>query len=156
MRDRILEIVVFLMDYMRDSQGQLGDSDDFSSTLKTMGYSDNEISSAFYWLMNRFGSAPEHLFSNFPKLHHSSRILTASERVLLTTDAYGYLLKLQNLSLVDDEQFEAILERVSAFGSDPVGSEHIKLIASSVVFTDFDEFETLDSLETGGDTAFVN
>ena len=157
MRDRILEIVVFLMDYMRDNQDRLTESDDFSSVLKTMGYADNEISSAYFWLMNRFGSTPEQLFSNFPEVHRSCRILTAAEHVLLTTEAYGFLLKLQNLSLIDDESFESILERVSLFGTEPVTSEQIKLIASSIVFNNFEDFEAFDSLESrSGDALFVN
>ena len=48
-------------------------------------------------------------------------------------EAQGFLLKLVNLSLVDHEQFEGIMERVSVFGSKSVSLEQIKLIASSVV-----------------------
>ncbi len=139
MRDRILEIVVFLMDNMRDNTARSGEADDFSATLKTMGYSDNEISSAYFWLMNRFDDSPEQLFSEFPEAHIGNRILSSSERVRLSTDAYGFLIKLLNHSLIDAEQFEDILERVAIFGSDPVSADQMKLIASSIVFNEFEE-----------------
>ncbi len=151
MTDRILEIVVFLMDYMRDNQGCLAETDDFSTTLKTMGYSDNEISSAYFWLWNRFDNSPEWLYSDFPKIHMPNRVLTAAERVRMTTEAYGFLLKLLNLSLIDTEQFETILERVSVFGGDPVSRDQIKAIASALVFLEFDEFGSVESFDINTD-----
>ncbi len=144
MRDRILEIVVFLMDYMRDSRDPGPETEDFSSTLKHMGYSENEISSAYFWLMNRFDDTPEQLFAEFPDHYHANRILTTSERVRLTTEAHGFLVKLLNLSLIDSEQMENILERIAVFGADPVNVEQVKIIASTVVFREFDDFGTLD------------
>ena len=151
MNDRILEIVVFLMDYMRDNQGRLVESEDFSTTLKTMGYSDNEISSAYFWLWNRFDNSPEWLYADFPKVHLPNRVLTASERVRITTEAYGFLLKLLNLSLIDTEQFETILERVAVFGGDPISVEQVKAIASALVFLEFDEFSSIDSIDLNAD-----
>jgi len=148
-RDRILEIVVFLMDYMSQGLGHPSSTDDFSSALRSMGYSDSEISSAYFWLMNRFDETPERLFSDFRQSHQSNRILTSAERARLTTDGYGFLIKLLSLSLIDNEQFESILERVSVFGADGVTSEHVKMIASSVVFGEFDDFDSFESDDFG-------
>jgi len=139
------------MDYMRDSKGCLSESEDFSTTLKTMGYSDNEISSAYFWLWNRFDNSPEWLYSEFPKVHMTNRVLTAAERVRMTTEAYGFLLKLLNLSLIDSEQFETVLERVSVFGGDPVSFDQIKAIASALVFLEFDEFGSVEQFDIKSD-----
>ncbi len=151
MSDRILEIVVFLMDFMRDRHGRLVESEDFSTTLKTMGYSDNEISSAYFWLWNRFDNSPEWLYAEFPKVHLPNRVLTASERVRITPEAHGFLLKLLNHSLIDTEQFETILERVSVFGSEAISVDQVKAIASALVFVEFDEFTSLESIDLNGD-----
>ena len=67
MRDRILEIVVFMVDFIQEKKGQMSSTEELSSTLKTMGYSDLEISSAYAWLMERFDDSPEKYFSDFPK-----------------------------------------------------------------------------------------
>jgi len=56
-----------------------------------------------------------------------------------------------NLSLVDHEQFEGIMERVSVFGSKSVSLEQIKLIASSVVLADLEDFDELSLGEASPD-----
>jgi uncharacterized protein Smg (DUF494 family) len=157
MSERILEIVIFLMDYMRSEQDRFADSDDFSGTLRNMGYSDNEISSAYFWLMNRFDNAPEEIFADFPMMHHAIRILSQEERMQLDTGAYGLLLKLHNLALIDDEDLETILERVNIFGAEPVSKEQIKMVASSIVFGDFNDMGDFDALTTkAGRSTLVN
>ena len=144
MRDRFLEIVVFLMDCMRSNNGRFPDSDDFTSTLQTMGYSDTEISSAYYWLVNRFEEAPEQLFSDLASSQSVNRILSARERVRLTTEAHGLLVKLLTLRLISSEQFESILERINVLDAEPVTVNQLKLIASSVVFREHNEYESFD------------
>ncbi len=157
MRSRIFEIVVFLIDYIQGDTGHLSESDDLWTSLEAQGYSEDEISSAYSWLMKRFDSPSQQLYSSFPKTHSSSRILTSLEHSQLTTKAHGFLMKLLNLSLIDDEQLEAIMDRVSSFDPKPATLDHIKLIASSIVFPDLDEFDALTLLDAKGDySSFVN
>ncbi|MEW6051461.1 MAG: DUF494 family protein [Candidatus Zixiibacteriota bacterium] len=137
MGNRILEIVVYLMDHMRENQGMLPSVDDLSPDLRGMGYSDNEISSAYTWVMERYENSHETFYSNFPSEHSSNRVLTAYERSQLTTDAYGFLVHLLNLCVIDDEQLESILERATMFGPRLVTLDQIKMITSVVLFRDF-------------------
>ena len=143
MRNRILEIVVFLIDFMQGNKGNLSGPDDLSSVLEAEGYSQDEISTAYSWLLQRFDNAPEQYFSDIPQMNSSTRVLTPTERLQLTADDKGFLLKLVNLSLVDHEALEAVMERVSVFGSKSVSLEQIKLIASSVVLTDVEEMDDI-------------
>ncbi len=143
MRNRILEIVVFLIDYMQSHNNTPSDSDDVSSVLEAEGYSDDEISSAYSWLLQRYDSAPEQYFSDFPPARTSVRILTQSERTQLSAEAQGFLLKLFHVSLIDSEQLEMVLERVSTFGPSAVDLDQMKLIASSVVLDDLDDFDSV-------------
>jgi len=157
MRNRVFEIVVFLIDYMQGDAGRLSDADDLWSTLESQGYQDDEISSAYSWLLKRFENGPLHFFSSFPTRHFSNRVLTDSESSQLTTEAYGFFLKLLNTSVIDDEQFETIMDRVSVFGPKPVTLDHAKLIASSVLFSELDEFDALSLFDTDGDhISFAN
>lgn len=157
MNNRILEIVVFLMDYLRDSGGGSFDSEDLSISLKSMGYSEIEISSAYSWLVERFDNAPEKCFADFPATHNSVRVLSPEERALLTSDGYGYLLKLLNLMLIGDEQFEEILDRVLFLGTKPINAEQVKLVASTVLFRDLEEMEQNGMFDIDGDrTPIVN
>lgn len=150
MRDRILEIVVFLIDYLRDDPVHTLDSEDVSNTLHTMGFSDLEISSAYAWLLERINHAPENYFSQFPQEGFSHRVLAPAEQAQLAPEAYGFLITLRNLALASDEQVEAIMERASVVGIRPVSAEQIRVIASSVLFQDFDDFDDAAALGAGG------
>jgi uncharacterized protein Smg (DUF494 family) len=157
MRNRVFEIVVFLIDYMQGDAARLSDTDDLWATLESQGYSEDEISSAYSWLLKRFENHPQRYFSSFPATPSSHRVLTASERSQLTTEAYGFLIKLSNTSVLSDEQFETIMNRLSAFGPMPVTLDQIKLLASSVVFSELDEFDAIELFDSDGDhTSFVN
>ncbi|MBD3332398.1 DUF494 family protein [candidate division GN15 bacterium] len=157
MRDRILEIVVFLIDYMQEHREQVSDIDDISSILETMGYQDDEISAAYSWLMDRINPDAEEYFASFPVRHSSTRVLTASERALLSTEAQGFLFKLMNLGLIDDEQFEIVLDRLSVVSTASVTEEEIKTVASAVLFHDVEELDGLNLFDiTSPLSPFVN
>ncbi|MDD5425502.1 MAG: DUF494 family protein [candidate division Zixibacteria bacterium] len=141
MRNRILEIVVYLMDHIQEHRGQIIDVEDLSAHLRSLGYTENEISSAYSWLVDRFESTSENFYSDFPEIHCSNRILTDYERFQFTPEAHGFLIKLLNQNLIDDEQFETVLERGAIFNPKPITEEQIKLIVSSVIFNDMNEFE---------------
>ena len=134
MRNRILEIVVFLMDYLQ--QGTAGNylPDEISSTLEEMGYSDNEINSAYKWMLERINDVPESCYSKFSKGQVANRILTPGERQQISSEAYGFLMKLRNFSLIDDEQLESSIERAIQLGTYPVSEHQMKLLTSSILF----------------------
>ncbi len=141
MGDRVLEIVIHLMDHLRANHGRMSDMDGVFSDLKGLGYTDNEISSAYSWVMERFDDAENSFFSAFPEHHYSCRILTNYERHLLTPEAHGFLINLLHHNLIDDEQFESLLERSTMFSPRPVNLDQMRIVASAVVFRDFGEFE---------------
>lgn len=140
MRNRILEIVVFLMDYLQQGTGGDFRTDEISNTLEQMGYSDTEIDSAYKWMLERINETPETYFSKFSKEPFSHRILTSTERQQISAGAYGFLLKLRNFSLIDDEQFETAIERSIQLGNYPVSENQMKLLVSSVLFPELGGF----------------
>ena len=83
----------------------------------------------------------------------SNRVLTDGERRQLSPEAHGMLLKLLSLSLIDNEQFETILERSTMVTNLPVTIEQLKLIASSVIFRDTEEIDRITMLDMGDDPA---
>jgi Smg protein len=125
------------MDYVQDSDDQIDNISEYSSSLKGLGYTEHEISTAYNWILDHLGSPAESLFSAFPDHAGSSRILTELERARLTPEAHGFLLKLHNLGVVDNEQFEAVLDRLTLAGQRLVTPEQVKLIVSAVMFSEF-------------------
>ena len=136
MRNRILEIVVFLMDFMREHAERQPAPDDISLELKDMGYSELEIDTAYNWFLEQFNSSIEEYYAEFPENGTSIRILTHEERQQLTPEAYGFLLKLLNSHIIDPEQFETILERVL-----PINLDQMKIIVSSILFREIDHLD---------------
>ncbi len=151
MRNRVLEIVVFLIEHIKGDASRLSDTDDLWATLEARGYSDDEISSAYSWLMRRFENTPQRFFSEFPATDVSYRILTQSERNRLTTESHGFLLKLIDAGVLNYEQFEIIMDRLSSADRRPAALEEVSSLASSVVFSELDEFEAQMLLEPGED-----
>ena len=151
MRNRILEIVVFLMDFMRENHDPQSDSDELAAVLLNMGYSDHEITTAYSWFLDHINGSSEHYYSDFPEKHSSNRILTFGERMKISTEAYGFLMKLISNAIIDDEQLEIILDKVTFLAIEPVTLEQVKIIASSVVFKESDNFESLSIIDSSGD-----
>lgn len=135
MQDRILEIVVYLMSHLNEHQESFGNIDDMSADLKSMGFTDHEISSAYNWLLKHFEDYPESFSARDDKVNHRSvRILSDSERQIVSPDAYGYLLQLKQLGLMTTEQMEVILDRCTLFDADPIDINDIKILASATMF----------------------
>lgn len=143
MGNRVLEIVVYLMDHMRQHHGVLPNMDDLTPDLRSMGYSDTEISSAYSWVIDRFEHTNDPFYSQFPNEHHSNRVLTQYERLQLAPDAYGFLIKLINLNVLADEQFESVLERAFSSSASRVELDDIKMLTAAIVFNEFSEAESL-------------
>ncbi|UCD94654.1 MAG: DUF494 family protein [Candidatus Zixiibacteriota bacterium] len=133
MGNRVLEIVVFLMTHIKDHQGQLENIDDISSYLKSNGFTDNEISSAYSWVLDQMQPGSEFLPTE-TQADFSFRILSEPERRNFSPDAMGYLLQLRHLGLLSDSQIELILERGTLVGPSPVDLEQMKLVVGALLF----------------------
>ncbi|HWR82718.1 MAG TPA: DUF494 family protein [Candidatus Deferrimicrobium sp.] len=142
-RNRILEIVIFLIDYAHRQAGRLPDTGDVWEALEAQGYSDDEITSAYTWFLRRYETRPRRYFSVFPKSASARRVLTPPERAQLSTEAQGLLFKLQQAQVIDQEQFEAVLDRLSLLRSGSVGLDQAKFLISSVIFGEADEVDAL-------------
>jgi uncharacterized protein Smg (DUF494 family) len=134
---RILEIVFCLMDYVQDSGDDMENMSEYSSSLRNLGFTEQEISTAYNWILGHTGLPAENLYTKIPERSGSNRVLTESERARLTSDAYGFLLRLFNLGILDCEQFEAVLDRLTLSGRRLVTPEQVKLVVSAVLFNEF-------------------
>ncbi len=139
------------MDFMRDNEDHKSAPDELSSALQNMGYSEQEITTAYTWFLDQYNGATEQYFSNFPARHGSIRVLTEAERLRISPEAYSFLIKLLDSNVITDEQLEMIIERITFFNAEPMSLDQIKLIASAVVFDDFDGFEDQSLIDIRAD-----
>ncbi len=135
MQDRILEIVVYLMNQLNDQQGNLGSLDEMSADLRSMGFTDNEISSAYNWLLKHFDDYPESFSEGGRTVSNKSiRVLSEAERKVISPEAFGYLLQLRYINLLTTEQLEMILDRCTLFDAEPIDLGDMKVLASAMMF----------------------
>lgn len=148
MRNKILEIVIFLMDFMRDNYHSDSATDEASIVLSEMGYSEYEIDTAYDWFLDQFSPIGEPHFADFSSNSNSNRVLTETERLFINPEAFGFLLKLLHHRMITTEQMEKIIERVMLISLDrKMTIDQIKMIASSVIFSDFDHHDMPDMFD---------
>lgn len=135
LQDRILEIVVYLVSHLNEQRGTLGNLDEMSTDLRSMGFTDNEISSAYNWLLKHFENYPDSFSVHFKNDDKGAvRVLSDIERKIISPEAYGFLIQLRHLGLISAEQMEMILDRCTLFDADPIDIGDIKILASAAMF----------------------
>jgi uncharacterized protein Smg (DUF494 family) len=131
---RLMDLVVLLVELTRKSDKSFKELD---KELGHLGYSSEEIEEAFHWVSSQW-----HRVDPGGSDRPVVRVLSPWESMMLDTDAYRYLLRLQNLGIVDHDQFERIMYRVLPFRGERLGMTEIKALAGTVVFDlGADEFE---------------
>jgi len=128
------------MSHIKDHQGQLDNLEDVSSYLKSNGFTDNEISSAYSWVLDQLQSDSQFVLEDTQSIV-STRILTEQERRHFASDAIGYLLQLKYLGLISDALMEVILERATLMGAMPIELDQLKIIIGALLFREPDFIE---------------
>lgn len=124
-----MDLVVLLAELSRNSGKTFTELDD---ELAGRGYSAEEIDQAFSWISMQgrpFGGK-----SGGNPVRKSHRILSPWESMCLDSDAYGYLLRLQNLGIIDIDQFEKIITRILPFGGEKLPLGEFKTLVGAVIF----------------------
>ena len=135
MNERVVEVLVYIMNEIRDDKQAATKLDMLSRDLLQRGYTENEISSAFTWLFDRYKVDFEELLRHRdPASNHSFRILHDLERLVISPVAQGYLLQLRALGLLDDADIEGVIERAMMTGSPRIDENEIKSIVASMLF----------------------
>jgi len=135
--ERIKDIIAYIIE-LRSRETK--DPAVLYEELEGMGYSYEEIKQAFSML--EFEPGTETHGSRLD-LESRVRVLSESEKLVLSTPAQGYLLKLKRLGLLTEAQLNLIIEYASLEISPPVSLEEIKEIASRYVI-DLPEDISLD------------
>lgn len=145
MVSRLMDLVVLVAELSQDGGKTFTELDD---ELSLQGYSAEEIDQAFFWISSQvrpFGDNEQG--SRVPSSH---RVLSPWESMCLDADSYGYLLRLQNLGIIDIDEFEKIITRILPFGGERMPLGEFKTLVGSVIFdvhTDDSEDDGLDLLD---------
>jgi uncharacterized protein Smg (DUF494 family) len=130
MHERIVEIILFLVNELKSSK-QLSDVD--ITMLSQNGYTQSEISTAFSWLFERL-SVGEQVVPKTAPDSSSHRMLNDAEKMVIQTEAFGYLLQCNQLGLLSNGDIETIIERIMAAGFSSVGVSEMKSFVAGLLF----------------------
>jgi len=130
MREKIVEIIVYLMGELRNDI-PLAEID--LSVLTNNGYTPTEISTAFSWLYEKI-TLGENLSKDVSKSSpHSHRVMHEAERSVFTSEAQGYLIQLRELGLISDSEIETVIDRVMLADYATAGLPEAKSIVASIL-----------------------
>ncbi len=126
---RLMDLVVLVAELSQKSNKSLKELD---KELVHLGYSSEEIEQAMFWFSSQWSPvrSPESARSGRPAF----RVLSPWEVACLDPDAHGYLLRLQNLGIIDEDRFESIMGRILPFGGDQLDISDVKALAGAVIF----------------------
>jgi uncharacterized protein Smg (DUF494 family) len=130
MQERVVEIILFLVSELRSHKG-LNEVD--VSSLTRDGYTQSEISSAFSWLFERL-AAGKSMTENVSGTSFSHRMLNDAEKLVVGSQAYGYLIQCQQLGLLSYGDIETIIERIMVAGFTAVGLPEMKSFVAGYLF----------------------
>ena len=134
MTNETIEILLHLFGYLREHDFNMEKIQEFSEALVTQGYREKEVTEALSWLfekMSLMSSLPTKLAEQSDK---SVRVLSEYERMRISPDVYGYILKLHSMSLISGSQMEKILDYCMVMGSQELTPSDINDILASLLF----------------------
>lgn len=134
MNERVVEILVYIMNEIQGEAAAPGHMEMISRDLRQRGYTENEISSAFSWLYEHRQYQNEEMVRHTgPTLPGTFRVLHDLERLVIAPEAYGYLLQLKHLEILNDAQIEQVIERAMMMGAPRLPIEAIKTMVASTL-----------------------
>ncbi len=146
MPQKVVGLVMLLMREIREHRLKLDEIDLFSEDLLGQGYTETEINAAFSWVFSRLdGIEPAEVLFQADANRRSFRVLHPIETAVLRPEAYGQLLEMYALKMLNLEDVERIIERAMSFGG-PLGAEEIRLMVHTILFEEGNSGNTSNAI----------
>jgi len=136
MNDKTIEILIFLLGYLKEKNFDEESLSEFSEHLVVSGDSENDVAEALGILFDRFNHAPAKTDDMLEHKAGSVRILNDMERINISPGIFGYILKLRSLSLINSSQMERILDYCMFNDSERMTEADIDEIVAEIIFDD--------------------
>lgn len=132
MFERIVDIIAYVIAELRQNK-RIYEID--IDVLTGKGYTESEISAAFSWLVDRLEFTSDNKFAegeNFAP--ESYRILHEAEEQLFTPEAWGVLVELRTLGIINNLHIENIIERAMVADVSQISAEQLKSFIATMLF----------------------
>ncbi|HHS50000.1 MAG TPA: DUF494 family protein [candidate division Zixibacteria bacterium] len=125
MNNRLLDALIIVAESARRSSDFVAESRQVEEELLDKGFSEDEIDKAIRWVADRLPKK---------KSKPSLRVLSNFERIYMTTEGSGLLMRLRNLGLLTDEHIELIIARALLLDELPIDEESVRNMAFVLLF----------------------
>ncbi len=130
MYEKIVEIITYVLSELKQNK-KISEID--LNELESKGYSNSEISTAFSWLVDRVEFSNK-ITTLEIESDNSFRILHDAEKELFTDQAWGELIQMQSIGILNSQQIELIIERALLSGIFKIDSFFLKNMIASFIF----------------------
>jgi uncharacterized protein Smg (DUF494 family) len=134
MNDKIIEILIQLLGHLKEHDLDIDSIGEFTDGLVTRGYDEHEVTEAIHWFIEKMNSRSVMSTEIHEQSSGSIRVLHENERINISPDVYGYLLKLKSMEVVTGAQMEKILDYYMLLGSNSMNDIDINEIIASILF----------------------
>lgn len=129
MRTSVIDLIIEMIRQIRAGQ-KLKDID-----LKSFeGYNKAETAAAYSWIMHKKSREKVSRETGVIDARRNIRILHSAERMMLSTEAHGYLIELFHIGVIDNADMENIIEHCMMTSMEKIDLEKMKEIVASLVF----------------------
>lgn len=139
MERHIVEILAILIREYPEGAITPDDFEPIANNLIGLGYTQQEIETALYWFYNRQElrqhSKPDDQFGR-----DSFRFLHDAERQIISPEAYGYLIELQQLGLINLTEMDTIIERAVLLGGRRIDANEMKMFIAAFIMEQYSQF----------------
>jgi len=134
MTKHIIEILSYVMKEIKENSFDEIDMQFIMDILAEQGFSDEDISSAMYWIMNH-GENIDRLVQGSPDGVPKPvwRLLNERENDAISPSAFSYLFHLRELGLLSDDAMEKIIERATTLQLSQLDVEEMQDLIAAVV-----------------------
>lgn len=134
MKERVLAIVNLIAQYIMDDDEMALNEQEIVEELLTVGFEAEEISAAFSWMENM--SQEQAGRDNDFQPQTGIRIFTEEEKMAISSEGRGFLLRLQQLGILQPLQKEEIIDRLVYMSEEPADLEEVKTVTALTLFAD--------------------
>lgn len=157
MKENILDVLIYLFEnYMFESGEFEPDQETLVTELSQAGFDHSMIDRAFEWLENLAELTEDRNSGLAADTRGAIRHYTADELELISVEARGLLLKLEQCGVLDSIAREMVICQLTALGAISIDLEHVKWVILMVLsnyedgegVTELTESLVLDGLQS--------
>jgi uncharacterized protein Smg (DUF494 family) len=133
MQERIIEILVYLLSELHHERAYKNKVN-LTNALVLKGYTETEINLAFAWIFNHLRRPIAGKGDSTYSFTEDMENYPDADQLILSPEAYGYLLHLLDLGIIRDNDVEMFVERALAYGKDAINVDDLKSIVATIIF----------------------